>query len=494
MSDLSLSLGDNEVVGLIGKNGAGKTTLFKIIAKELLPDSGRVQTATEVIGYLPQHPVFPASLVDKFLKSKIDSPGTDWRVDKALRLVGLNGIGKNQNIEDLSGGQKTRLGFAALLVSNPEPTVLLLDEPTNNLDLQGLVWLEDFIKNFQGSILLTSHDRTFLDRTVDRIIELEDGTLKNYGGNYSFYREQKLVEKKAYLERYQESVEEVKKLERLIREKREVIKKAAADKGEEHEKFEKSFFRERVTKKASGEKRSLQSRLERVKRLGKPQNRISYPFGFAGQTHSGKFIIGAKDISKRFNKRLVLDKVSLSVFGAEHVWLSGANGSGKTTFLKILVGMLAADGGRIEVGSEVKVGYFSQDISLLDLEKTGLGELRGLGLADTELFKDAMNLHLQPNDLNKKIKDLSRGQIAKLEFVKLLSGNNQILVLDEPTNHLEIETREEIEEALKDCQGAILVSSHDRYFLQEIGIDRVYEINGGVVTEEIPQLGVARSF
>lgn len=483
LSSINFSLNANEVVGLIGNNGSGKTTILKIITGEITPDTGNIQKGNEIIGYLPQFPDFGDLTVEGFLQSKLGDSRDEYKIDFVSNKLGLSKISKTQLASNLSGGQKTRLYLASLLLADPK--VLLLDEPTNNLDMEGLAWLGNFISNFKGSTLLVSHDRALFDETVDRIIELNNGHLNKYGGNYSFYREQKLLERRAALEKYQENIEEVKKLERLITEKRERIKAISRDKGRDHEKFEKGFFKERTTKKAAGITRALHSQLERTDKLEKPKERVSYTFGFEGQIHSDKFILEAKNISKSYDMKSVLDDVSFTVSGIQHIWLSGSNGSGKTTLLNILVGKVKPDSGTVDIGNDIKIGYFSQEASQLDMNKTGIEELRSPGTLETNCFKYAMNLHLGPDDLRKPITQLSRGQIAKLEFIKLLIGQNHILILDEPTNHLEVETREEIEEALKDYQGAILVVSHDRYFLEEIRIDKRFELKDGKIKEGV---------
>lgn len=482
LKNISFSLDDHEVVGLIGPNGSGKTTILKLINGEVIPDTGSIQTDNEKIGYLPQYPQFDDLTVEGFLRSKLGNPNLEYRVEQSLNDLGLSAINKSQKAESLSGGQKTKLSLASLFLTDEEPTVLLLDEPTNNLDIEGLHWLEIFIKEFKGSVLLTSHDRYFLDETVDRIVELENGEIKNYGGNYSFYSEQKLDEKRAYLAKYKENVVEVKRLERLITEKKERAKKLSKDKGRDKDKYAKYFFSQKSAK-IDNVAKSLESRLGRTETLEKPKDRVVYPFQFEGQTHNDKFIIGAHNMYKSFDGNEILKGISFTISGDQHVWLAGSNGSGKSTLLKILAGKLAADDGEVIIGTNVKVGYFSQDVSHLDMSKYGIDELRSTGISEADCYKYAANLHLSADDLRKPISSLSRGQITKLEFVKLLIGQNNLLILDEPTNHLEIETREEIEEALGEYQGAILVASHDRYFLEEIGIDREITLKLGSLNE-----------
>ncbi len=516
LNKVSFSLENKEVVGLIGENGSGKTTILKILMGEEAFDGGKVERGSEVLAYLPQHPEFKKLTVNEFLKSKLINKENDFEVEAALAKVGLLGINKNvdvtginkqQSCESLSSGQKTKLYLASLLLLKPAPTVLLLDEPTNNLDLKGIEWATSFIKSFKGSVLVVSHDRRLLDDVVDRILSLKDGSLKQYGGNYSFYRQEVLKEQELAQERYEKSVKEVKKVERLIREKEERVRELEGRKMRDNDKFAHTFLIERATKKTVHGKGSLEARLERTERLEKPKDRKDYGLGFVGETHSDKLILKAKNVSKTYSyhkggsvssgsrgvvvstgsndgavgngsfKKQVLKNVSFEVRGKEHVWIKGGNGSGKTTLLKIISGSLFSDFGELEWGSKVKFGIYPGVTDLMSTVDTGIAQLKSTGTAETQCYTFASYLHLWKEDLAKRVSSLSRGQVAKLEFVKLLLSNNNLLILDEPTNHLEIETREEIEDALKDYKGAIIVASHDRYFLEAIGVDKVVDLD-----------------
>lgn len=480
LENINFSLNDNEVIGLIGTNGSGKSTILKIITGEVISDTGNIQINNEVIGYLPQY-LDPQNSIEELLSEKLGNLYNDYKIRIVLEQLGLSNLDRTKKVFQLSGGQKTRLYLALLLIAEPKPTLLLLDEPTNNLDLEGLIWLEDFIKAYQGTVLLISHDRALLDETVERIIELDGGQIKTYGGNYSFYQEQKEIEKQAYQRMYLVQQKKIKKVEKDLQRIEERCRV-----GEKIFSSRQPYVRKKIRKAAT----QMASRRERlIKFLGSKQHlkeikeRIHYPIEFRGNIHSDKFILGAKGIYKMFGEEIVLRNVSLNIYGDQHIWLSGANGSGKSTLLKILTGVELADEGKVESGNNIKVGYFSQDSLHFDVTKTGMEELRKTVIPETDCYKLAMDLHLEPENLRKKIGDLSRGQIAKLEFIKLLLEQNQILILDEPTNHLEIQTREDIEKALQDYQGAILVVSHDRYFLEKIGIDRRYELINSHIKE-----------
>lgn len=470
LNNVSFSLNKNEVVGLVGENGAGKTTVFKLIAGLDKADDGNIDKKSEVIGYLPQNPEFNNKTVGEFLVTS-----EDYKIDIALEKLGLEGIGRDQKCESLSGGQKTRLYIASLLLMEPTPTTLLLDEPTNNLDIEALDFLESFVKSFRGSIFLTSHDRYFLDKVANKILELKNGEIKVYGGNYSFYKKQKWIEKEAFEKKY---IAQQKKIEQVKEDIRKTEDKAKQ--GEIEFSSRQPYQRRKIAKGAKTavvRKEKLEKFLESEEFLERPEKRKDYNFGFEGETHSGKLILEISKVTKSFGAKKLINDISFSVRGDEHVLIAGTNGSGKTTLLKLITGELERDSGEITFGAGVKFGYFSQDFIHQNLNNTGIEELKSSGANATDCYTFASYIHLNESDLHKPIKALSRGQVAKLEFAKLLLSNNELLILDEPTNHLEIETREEIEEALKGYKGAILVASHDRYFVESLGTDKTITLN-----------------
>ncbi len=474
LKNISFNLGSHEVMGLIGENGSGKTTLLEIIAENLAPDKGEIRIQNETIGYLPQNPRFTEEKTIKdFLYKKV-SPDEGYKIDIILNKVGLGNLSPSLLVNSLSGGQKTRLCLASLLISDPAPTTLLLDEPTNNLDIEGIDWLEKFITSFDGNVLLVSHDRTLLDNLVDKIMELDNGSIKTYGGNYSFYREQKTIEANAYEKMYIAQQKKIARTEENI----ERIQ-ARARQGEKQFGSGMPYQRRKIRKSAQQavhRKKKLEKYLADEKRLEKPEEKIKYFINLSGVTHSGKTLILAKNISKSFSGKKVLDNISFHIAGEERVWLAGLNGSGKSTLLKIIINEIKQDNGSIEIGNNINIGYFSQDRQNIQAENTIVDELMKLGLNQTESYKLAIKFNFERDDLNKKIKDLSMGQKAKVAFAKLTSGNYQLLILDEPTNHLEIQTREILEEALGNYQGGVLIASHDRFFLERIGINKIISL------------------
>jgi ATPase subunit of ABC transporter with duplicated ATPase domains len=481
LNNISFVLGNNEIVGLVGNNGTGKTTIVNIILQELEPENGKVTIQNEIIGYLPQKLQFPINISgERFLLHKMGEE-EKYNIKKIIKMVGLSYSDLNTEANSLSGGQKTRLWLASLL-TNPKPTALLLDEPTNNLDIEGIKWLEEFLTKFRGIVLLISHDRALLDNLAEKIIELENGKIKIYGGNYSFYHQQKEAEKEAYERMYfiqQKKIIQIKKNIKYIQEKTRI--------GEQQFSSRMPYQRRKIRKsaeQASSRKIKLEKFLKSEKRLKQPEKPITYSINLSGKTHSDKTLLSVKNLSKSFNHKKILNAVSFNVYGNEKVWLAGLNGCGKTTLLKIVSRELTEDSGTIQYGNDVSVGYFSQEQQDDNPKNTILDELRNIGIHSTEAYKLAMTYYFKREELTKQIKELSLGQKTKLAFAKLTTGNYQLLILDEPTNHLEIKTREILEQALFNYQGGILVSSHDRYFLENIGINKIITLKNGKLISE----------
>jgi ATPase subunit of ABC transporter with duplicated ATPase domains len=481
LENVNLTFGNKEIIGLVGENGAGKTTLFNIILQTIQPDSGNVQVQNEVVGYLPQHPEFPESAtVESFLNGSI-IPGEEYRIDVALHQTGLTDLDKTQSATQLSGGQKTRLYLAKILLSDPELTFLLLDEPTNNLDIEGVEWLENFLVSFDGTVLLTSHDRALLDNVADTIIELEKGKASVFGGNYTFYAEQKEIQKEAYERMY---VAQQKKITRLQEDIDEIKTRSKA--GEKQFSSRAPGVRRKIRKKAQqavARQKRLEKFLASEKNLQKPEEKIRGSIQLTEKTHPGKTMLFVQHVVKELGGQRILKDVSLHIGGAERVWLAGLNGSGKSTLFKLITGELKPDGGTIEIGTNVTIGYFSQERQDITPENTILDELQtSLDMTPTEAYKLAIKFAFHEDELKQKISQLSMGQKAKIAFAKLTSGKYTFLLLDEPTNHLEIATREILEAGLRHFEGAILVSSHDRYFLENIEVSRTIVLKDGEIT------------
>lgn len=430
---VSFKLHRGNKIGLVGPNGSGKSTILKIIKGEVEMDGGSVKIENERIGYLPQ---------------QLTSQDTN-----------------------LSPGQKTRKALEEIMLSSP--TFLLLDEPTNHLDLKGLEWLEDFIQNFKGGVLIVSHDRRLLDKTVSKILEIDSANkaFAEYAGGYTDY----VLEKEVKLQKQEANYE------RQQKEKRRMELWLALKKQEAHVHPDP----------AKGRKiRAMEKRLQREiydqEIINPKDTKTIKDLDLRGNAPTAKLLLRIKSLSKSFTDKKIIKDVSFEVRGKEHVLLQGNNGSGKTTLLKIIVGELSSDRGEIKVGDNVNIGYFAQEHESLNPNNTVLQEFSG---TDRIIRKDVNprlilgSFLFSGNDIFKKVSSLSLGERVRLIFAKLTNQENQMLLLDEPTNHLDISSREVIEEALLTYRGAILVISHDRYFLDRIGIQRKLNLDHGLITE-----------
>ncbi len=443
LKDISFTINEGEKVGLLGKNGSGKSTLFKILMGEEAPDDGHVsiQPKSAQIGYLPQV---------------------------------INGD------NPLSSGQKLKKQFRELLTARPD--MLLLDEPTNHLDWQGLLWLEKSVKSFQGPVLLVSHDRCFLDRVVDKILELENGEIRVYGGNYSLYKQQKQIEQETHAQRYEKQKKEIEKLQKALVAKRQTVQKSEtkAAPTKDKDKFAAFFFANRVGRKFGRQIQALESRLENMERIDKPEPNWELKALFKPKQESSQTVVQIKIVSYK----KILSSVSLVIQRGQRLALIGDNGSGKTTLIKLILGQLEADSGEIIIGNGVQIGYLSQEHQELASDKIVLEELASENIDKTESYKLLRRFLLPSEKINQSVRSLSSGEKAKLLLAKIMTCGANFIILDEPTNHLDIPSREAIEEALANYEGTLLVVSHDRYFLDRIDINRILNIDNGEIVEK----------
>jgi macrolide transport system ATP-binding/permease protein len=431
LKDISFAINSGEKVALLGKNGSGKSTLFKILMNEETPDTGYVtfNPKTVQIGYLPQ-------VAD--------------------------------DNDPLSSGQKLKKKFREILILKPD--VLLLDEPTNHLDWQGMQWLEKEIMAFSGPVLIVSHDRYFLDRTVDKILELDQGEIKVYGGNYTLYKQQKQVELESHLRSYEKQQKQIQKLQADLTEKRSTVQKSGSDvpPTRDRDKFAASFFANRVGRKFGKQIQALENRIENIDKVDKPQPNWELKALFKPKQESSQTVVQIKSI----NYKDILSDISLVIQKGQRLALIGDNGSGKTTLIKLILGQLVPDSGEITIGNGVQVGYLSQEHQELNSDRIVLDELASENIDKTESYKLLRRFLLPTEKINQPVKLLSSGEKAKLLLAKIMTSGANLIILDEPTNHLDIPSREAIEEALVNYPGTLLVVSHDRYFLDKIGIDK----------------------
>lgn len=479
LKDVTLSVKSGEVIALIGANGAGKTTLLKILLGEVKSDEGQITNHHDVVGYIPQEMDNLTSTIEESFDSV-----EPWRIDYALNLVGLETISKDGFLGNMSGGQKTRVAVAQVLAQDPEPTVLLLDEPTNNLDTEGLDWLEDFVKRFKGAILFVSHDRRFINAVATKVVELKDGVTRQYGGNYDFYKEQKDIELQAALEKYEKQQEEKKRLKKAMVAQKEATKHVHEHiKRADNDKYQRDFFRNRVSVKLGQKAKNIETRLDKLEEVERPEFSVGYRFSLGGSVHNSKLLVEVENVSKSYEDNTILKDNNFEIRGNSHIHLKGLNGSGKSTLLRLIAKQLEPSSGDITYGSDVTVGYFSQDTEGLDYAKSAIDNLSTYETNQEAVYRRARSLGIDAESLQKMPAELSRGQQSKLAFAKLLLANHDLLILDEPTNHLDIATKEQLENALQNYAGAILVASHDVYFLQQLQIDKTLNLVDGKVIE-----------
>ena len=489
LQDASFHIEEREKAALIGNNGAGKTTLLRIIMNEISADSGNVILAKDKkIGYLAQyqdihghHTIYEELLTtkqyildmeDKFRSleqemkyvagDKLESlMNTYTRLTHQFELengyaykseiVGvLKGLGFEEEdytkqIENLSGGQKTRVALGKLLISKPD--ILLLDEPTNHLDMESIAWLETYLLNYPGAVFIVSHDRYFLDKVVTKIVEIEAGQMRMYEGNYSAYALKKAQLRDAQYKAYLNQQREIKHQEAVITKLR-------------------SFNREKSIKRAE----SRVKMLDKIQRLDKPveidnQMRISLEPRFV----SGNDVLTVEGLSKAFPGQTLFTDIHFEIKRGERVALIGNNGTGKTTILKILNGIVPADAGRFALGSKVQIGYYDQEHHVLHMEKTIFQEISDTypSLTETEIRNMLAAFLFTGDDVFKLISSLSGGERGRVSLAKLMLSEANFLILDEPTNHLDIASKEILEEALNSYTGTVLYVSHDRYFINQ---------------------------
>ena len=506
LENISFHINESSKTGIVGPNGAGKTTLFRLLIGEYLPDSGEIHKSHGLtMGYLPQNHNFDSSsdiwneLLDVYapafkIKSRLrdiekdmgrftsmDNPdyimlANEYAIllerfekeggyDFESRIKGiLNGLGftehqYKQPIAQLSGGQKTRVLLAKLLLQRP--SLLLLDEPTNCLDLNAIEWLEQYLASYEKTVMLISHDRYFLDNVCNSIIEIEDGRNYIYNGNYSNYqrrRAERIIDQQKKFDKQQAEISRQKAIIERYR----------------------SFNREKSLRAA----KSREKMLGRIELVDRPYDHDIANIDFSIERESGYKVLEIKDLSKTFGDNVLFKDVSFSLHKGDRVAIIGPNGVGKSTLLKIIMGIHKPSSGSIKFGAGVSIGYYDQDQSSLGDENTVLEEIWESfpNLTQTQIRNALASLLFTGDDVFKTINLLSGGERGKVLLTKLALSKDNFLILDEPTNHLDLDSKEQLEYALKNYPGTMLIVSHDRYFLDKIA-NRILVLEDGGITE-----------
>ena len=501
LDGVTFKIDSGERVGLLGKNGSGKSTLFKILTGEMDYDSGEVMIAPgRRLGLISQIPVYPEGYtVEDVLESafarihameaelkRLEGQMAGGDGDPALvrrygelsaSFEGMGGYStktelnkvcaglsipldmRARRFDSLSGGEKTRVNLGRLILEDTD--ILLLDEPTNHLDLHATEWLEEYISHFKGTVLTISHDRYFLDRTVSRVIELLDGKAEFYSGNYSFYA----VEKE---KRYEERLRQYEKNQAKIEQLSEAAEKMRLWAFQGNDKM----YRRAIV---------MERRIEKLNTVEKPNRERNLTASFGEREFAGDEVFSLRDLSMGFEGRTLFFNVNLKVRGGERIALVGDNGTGKSTFLKLLLGQEQPLGGRIKTGPAVKAAYLPQIVSFPHGERN---------LVDTMIYETdctaqtARNrlaaFHFRGEDVFKSVSVLSGGELSRLKLCILMDEDINFLILDEPTNHLDIASREWIENAVEQFGGTLLFVSHDRYFINKFAT-RIWELEGGAI-------------
>lgn len=500
IEDISFTVEDGDKIGVLGLNGSGKTTLFNILAGDIHQDKGEIFIQKDlVLGYLRQHvkidsqnTIYEECLMVfehligmeknlRNLEKEIAELGVEGDSDRLASLMNRyanlteefqekNGygfkseirgtlIGLGFTVEDfdkevniLSGGQKSRLSLAKLLLEKPD--LLLLDEPTNHLDIDAIGWLEKFLKDYKGAVLIISHDRYFLDNVVNRIFYLENKTIKVYNTNYSRFMEQRKKDLEVLKMQYEDQQKEIKRQEEIIA------------------RF-MNYGDSRYIKQAQ----SRQRLLDKMKLIDKPMNSKKSRLRFEPKIKSGRDVLSVDNIKKAFDDFVLLEDISFDIYRGERVGLIGPNGIGKTTLFKIVLGEVGYDEGDITLGRNVITGYFDQEMGNLNLDKTVIDEIwdEYPKLNYYEIRTILSQFMFVGDDIFREVSDLSGGEKGRLSLLKLMLSNANFLLMDEPTNHLDIDSKEVLEDAILNYEGTLFVISHDRYFLNRV-TDKILEL------------------
>ncbi|WP_297281540.1 ribosomal protection-like ABC-F family protein [uncultured Anaerococcus sp.] len=494
---LSFKIEKGDKVGLIGINGAGKSTLFKILMGESSKDSGDIYLPNNVkIGYLKQQlsidynisiydycmKVFD-DIIDiekklRLIEKDLANPNINPEVmtglleehtrlfekfeekngyairselEGTLKAMGFSEDDFDKDINNLSGGQKARVELAYLLLEKPD--LILLDEPTNHLDISAIRFLENFIKNYQGSVIVISHDRYFLDNTVNRIFLLENGSLKSYDGDYTSFMAKRKKDLEVQMHQYKAQQKEIERQEEII----DRLKNQGGSK----------------RKRGISQSRSRQKLLDKTERIEKPdQINNSMKLKFTPRIQSGEDVLKVDKLEKSFGDKEIFKNISFDLYRHERTAIIGENGVGKTTLFRIILGEEMPSGGKLKNGQSVNVGYFDQEQKSLKLDNTIFEEIRETYpmLTNFEIRSYLAKFMFYDSDVDREISELSGGERARISLLKLMISDTNFILMDEPTNHLDIDSKEILEDAILDYEGTILIISHDRYFLNKIAV------------------------
>lgn len=524
LKDVSFVINPGDRVGLIGPNGCGKTTLLRIIVGVEQADRGNVQTSPPDagIGYLAQALAFtPGTTIHEVMRQAVDGlyESEQWveelaqrlstakgaelerltvkyadalahfeaaggyhiphRIESILAALDLDAMEQNTPVEILSGGQKTRLGLARLLLERPR--ILLLDEPTNHLDIVALEWLERFLANYDGAVVIVSHDRAFLDHTMNSILELSlhDHQVRAYEGTYSDYMEQHLRQHEKQMAAYRDQVYEVRRMRQDIAQTKEYARNIEITTTSRQPGVRR--YAKKVARKAKSREKKLDRYLASDERVEKPKPDWQMKLEFDQPTHLGQDVLLLEDLSMGYGENTLFSNVELKLRQGERIALLGPNGSGKTTLLRGVAGEIEPLSGQIRLGASVRLGYYSQEQESLNEESNAFEEIyRTGGMSETDARRFLHYFLFSGDDVFQAVGSLSFGERARLALAKLVASGCNLLLLDEPINHLDIPSRERFEQGLSAFEGTVLVVAHDRYFIERFATGVWFVGNNGI--------------
>lgn len=506
-SSISFRIEKGDKAGLIGANGAGKTTLFNILTGELSPDSGEIYIANDTkVGYLKQILSLDTDMtiyefvlgafknllaieremrelerqmaieedpdrLDTIMKAYTEKSenfadnngyAIKSEIEGTLTAMGFSKEDFNKNISELSGGQKARVELSHLILEKPD--LILLDEPTNHLDIGAIRFLENFVKNYKGSVIVISHDRYFLDNTVNKIFMMENGRLESYDGNYTTFMAKRKKDLEVRLHQYKSQQKEIERQEEII----DRLKNLGGSK----------------RKRGISQSRSRQKLLDKMERIEKPvELRDSMHLKFTPRIQSGVDVLRVKDLEKSYGAEEIFSNISFDLYRKERCAIIGENGVGKTTLFRIIMGEESKNGGDLRIGQSVNIGYFDQEQKSLDLANTIFEEISRTYpmLTNYEIRSYLAKFMFYEDDIDRTVGELSGGERARISLLKLMISDTNFILMDEPTNHLDIDSKEILEDAILDYEGTVLIISHDRYFLNKIAVKILDMKNDGMV-------------
>ena len=459
-TEIDVKIGNGKKIGLVGRNGCGKSTLIKVLCGVEELTDGKIDYENERIGYIPQEFNFPDELVGEYLEKFLENEWDFYKIETLADQLKFHNFDIYQEIKTLSEGQKMKVKLIETMLS--DPTVLFIDEPTDHLDIDGILWFEKYIKHLPITVMMISHDRSFLNNVVDEIWEIENQKIFFFIGNYDDYKTEKLKLINKWDQEYVLFLKKKAQLEKLLENVRKI--KDGKKRGKAI-----SSVKKRIERETGGENKKEKYETKSMKELS-----------FKTDAHTGKLMVRLENVNKSYGEKEIFEDVSFELRGKEKIWLFGPNGAGKSTLVKIIMGEEKINSGKVRVGENVKIGYYSQVAKNLERDKNLFHTfIETTNCFDHQAYGYLSKFLFSKEDLQKRVWQLSPGQRARFAFAIFAYKDYDLLILDEPDNHLDIDTKEVLEKSLSKFQGAILLVSHDRYFVESVGINKVLNLIDG---------------